>query len=246
MRPSIALASAALALLAAAQPARAQQLYTGFDVNRLAPTNARAAEQAFLNDLVAHGTETFAGDAWGSPQPLVFGAFGFGAILNPGPSMISDAVGLEGKQGFFSAFEGFDGDARVVVVDGMSVQALGFFATSLNDLGAPPGAPALRLDFFHSGALVYSWLVNNPHTNSDNTMFVGLRGLTFDRVELRGQAASLEDRSIVTDGFWLNDVTIGSSRAVLTTPEPATPLLLGAGLAGLLLAARRSRARARP
>ena len=241
MHQSGTLALAAAIALAAAYPARAQQLYTGFDIDRFAPTNGRAAETAFLNDLVAYGTETFLGDAFADPQPLGFGAFGAGQVAGAWYNDINDEYALEGMSGYRAAFSGLDHpDPLVLTFGGMAVQGLGFFATSLNDLGTP-GAATLRLDFFHGADKVYSWLVHNPNVGSDNTMYVALRGLSFDRVELRGLDWLIPNGPHVSDAGWFNDVTIGSSRAVLATPEPATPLLLGAGVAAIGGAAFRRR-----
>jgi hypothetical protein len=62
----------AAATLLLSSTAAAQTAFSGFDVSRLTPTNARAAEAAFLASLTTYGTETFAGDVYANPLAVAF------------------------------------------------------------------------------------------------------------------------------------------------------------------------------
>jgi hypothetical protein len=220
--------SAALATVVLLAPgaARAQATFLGIDADRAAPTNALAAEAAFRATLTASGTETFAGDVLAEPQPLVFGSFGTGLIVDPDPfafNQISSGAttfGLPGRTSYHTATGGFTATPIVFSFGGQPVGAFGFFAVGSNSVAAGVGALSLRLDFFSGATNVFTLPVANPFTSSDNVVFAGMSGLTFDRVEVRGQNA---------DGISFNDVTIGSVGGSVV-PEPGSVVLVATGV----------------
>ena len=229
------LASSAILLFAAlAATADAQVQYLAFDDDRFSPTNSRAAQSAFLASLLDHGTETFAGDIYLSPQPLVFGGFGTGQIddptFYPGFNTISNFVGLEGANGYVTAFGGTSAAPISFSFSGQTVGGFGFFLSGTNDIGA--GLPTVTLDFLSGGSSVFSWQIDNVTDLPNNTMFVGLSGISFDQVDVRGQDG---------DGVWVNEVTIGS-QALRDVPEPASlALLLGSLVSAAFVVRQRRR-----
>lgn len=227
--------AAAASLLVAAHAASAQTPFSGFDVDRMSPTNARAAEAAFLASLTNFGTETFAGKSYANPFPLDFvPSGGTGQIDDPRFfaffNTVSNLVGLQGANGLVTAFGGFGAAPIVVTFGGGTVDGFGFFASGLNSIGQGPNV--LQLDYFNGATNVYSWLVSNTSTAQDNTMFLGLSGVAFDRVELRGQNG---------DGVWLNDLSAGTIASAV--PEPASLALVATGLLLAAGVARRRRTR---
>lgn len=215
--------------------AQAQTVYQGTDVSTSAPTNSRSAESAFKSSLLQFGTETFSSQlAWAATLPVTYGSVATGSIVDPncfsGFPRLDNLRGLQGARGDGTSFCGFAATATTFSFSRV-VQGFGFFASGTNDIGDVAGARTISLDFLLGGSSVYTLDIFNPSTDGLNTMFIGVSGISFDAVSLRGQNA---------DGVWFNDVTAGVQNQSVV-PEPATFALMGVGLVGLGVAARRRR-----
>jgi hypothetical protein len=228
---------ATAALVLSAGSLGAQTAFVGSDADRNLLVSSAAAEAAFKASLTTFGTETFAGDVLAEPQPLVFGAVGTGLLTDPDPfafNQISSGAGtfgIPGRTSYHTGMGGFGATPIVFTFDGSDVNGFGLYAVGANSIGGAPGALSLQLDFFDGALNVFSLPVNGPFITSENAIFAGVSGITFDRVEVRGQNG---------DGISFNDVTIGTGIAAV--PEPATVALVATGLLAVGAAARRRRA----
>ena len=249
-RPIPILALLSLLLGSAAAPAGAQTTFFGQDLRwvldgpaTVAGTNSEAARNSFLSNLIGVGTEDFESfsDGDGAPLNLSFPGAGTATLTNNGviaSGGVGIGVGRQATSGsnWWDVATGTAGN-QFVITFSEAVAAFGVYGIDVGDFG-----DQLTLDFYSGGSLLDRW--NPAHgiggggngANDGNLNFFGYINANseFDEIRFSSSGASSGDPD-----FWgFDDLTIGSLEQV-RVPEPASVLLLVAGVAGLAAARRR-------
>jgi hypothetical protein len=202
----------ALAALVLAAPAGAQTTYFG--------AGARGAFTAAAITPVANDL--------GSGGPTYsFGALGTGTVTGNGIATINGRI--------FGTGGGLPVPAYTLTFSN-TLGAFGADFTGLGTINASSPFPTGVAEFtFYNGATTVGTIAQNFGIGAE-TVFFGVTGLAaFDRIEVRTN---------VGDEFLTDDVVVGALSApttppATTVPEPATVVLVGAGLAGLVGVSRR-------
>lgn len=192
-------------------------------------TNADAANADFMIHLSA-GVETqnFEGfaDGTGAPLDLNFGVAGVATLSGTGfvENVGSDGVGPDGRWAT-SGDQYWEAQSANFTINFIKddIAAFGFYGTDIGDIQGQ-----LTLNVTFSDGLSQIFNVGNTIGAVDGSgLFWGMisdnrfiQSITF------GTTAS-------ADYFGFDDMTIGTVKQLDTVPEPATLLLLGAGLFGL-------------
>ena len=239
----------ALALGAPAPAAHASFLtFFGEDLNN-SPTvplgsfpSASAAEADFLSNLVGVGTEDFESFANGTGEPLnlTFPGAGGATLSGGGGEIVSVTPGSTNGFGRYATsgsnyWEVAAGGTNNFVVDfDDPVAAFGFFGVDIGDFGG-------QLELELTNGVMETLTVSNTEGSFGSTdgsvLFFGVIATNsshqFDSVSFLTTAGQ-------GDVFAFDDFTVGA-REQVQVPEPATLALVGIGLAGVGVAARRRR-----
>jgi hypothetical protein len=204
--------------------------------------NASAAEASFLSNLVGVGTENFESFTAGTVQPvgLTFPGAGTATLSGGDGSIASVAPGTTNGFGRYATsgtkyWEVAAGGGNNFVVEfDDPVAAFGFFGVDIGDFGG-------QLELELSNGVTETLTVPNSEGSSGST---GGSVLFFGAIATNS-AHDFTSASFLTttgqgDAFAFDDFTVGS-REQVQVPEPATLALVGIGLAGVGIAARRRR-----
>ncbi len=199
-------------------------------------TNATAASNDFLSQLVGVGTETFEGFKDGKNAPLTLTFPGAGTATLSGYGASIDQVTGSGSNGVGRyAISGSKfvetGDKGFTITFADPVAAFGFWGVDIGDFG---------------GDLIIkttndTYTLNTKNNPGGSVLFWGIIDTSlFTSITFSNTAAG-------TDYFAFDNMTIGSLAQInpntgSEVPEPSTIALAGAGLIGLVTAARRRQA----
>jgi hypothetical protein len=181
-----------------------------------AAPSARAGFLAYVDGEQANSLNGLSGST------IAFGALGNATLSGAGSFLGNDVL------------EGTGGGASVPAFTLAFTSGLSAFGATFSDLGtccggSPYALGTLQLTFLNGASSVGTF---SQLFASSGAAFFGVAGLaTFDRVEVR---------SNVGDLLYADDLVVApGGGATSTVPEPGSYALLGTGLAGLAVAARR-------
>lgn len=196
--------------------------------------NADAARNNFTSNLSGVGTENFESFPNGTSTPLVLVFQGAGtATLSGSGSVSSVPTGTNGVGRYpISGNQYFEVGQQFVIDFSSPVAAFGFYATDVGDFNGQITITLLRAD----NTTFTLTVPNNTNIAGGGVLYFGLIDTAnpFTRITFGNTASG-------TDFFGFDDMTVGSIAQVQPIPEPATMFLLGTGLAGVAMKARRRR-----
>lgn len=246
-----ALSAASLVVLSPA--AHAYRVFVGEDLNNnprvplSSFVNARAAEAAFLANLVDVGTETFEGSVVGTRNLLELAFPGAGTARLSGAGVVSrvapgttNGVGRYGISG--SQFWEVDAGGRFSIAFSEQVAAFGFYGVDLGDFG---GQLTLTLTGGRTQQILVPNTIGQLGSTDGSVLFFGLIA---ESIEEAFNSVSFAMSTGQGDVFAFDNMTVGglaqvkSPEPTQSTPEPGAIAGLGAiGAFGLGSLGRRGR-----
>jgi len=199
------------------------------DQNVANAVNSNAARADFFSYLVGVGTEDFESFLDGQSAPLTvdFGAAGE-ATLNGGGAIQSGYSTGRWPVSGSKYWEASTGTGMFSISFEESIAAFGFYGTDIGDFSGQ-----ITLTTVGGTSTVY----NIPHTIGAPNASILYWGVIND--EDLFSSISFSNTGSSSDWFGFDDFSIGTIEQVVPTPEPATMLLLGFGLLGLVGLRRR-------
>lgn len=198
-------------------------------------TNSDAAQADFLAALTGgYITEDFEGFALNSGAPLALDFFGFGTSTLLGGGKISDNdTELIGRWAT-SGTKYWDTPNVFTITFSQPVYAFGFYATDIGD-----GRDGRLVINYTTSSGVEVLHVNNAFpTSNGGVLYFGF----YENDPLKAFTSISFTGASSLDYFGFDDMTVGKPGDPV--PEPATMLLLGAGIVGLAgLRSRRKKVR---
>ena len=243
-RHSLAAATVAALILSGAAQAQCPVTalcYFGVDAtgsagSRATNVNAAVARNQFFANLVGVGTEDFESRSGSAPLSLVFVGAGTATLSGSG-SVVGQGAGTNGfgryptsGVNYWETMSASGGGTTFSVDFTDPVAAFGFYSTDVGDF-----LSQLSLVFHMTNSSTLTWQL--PYSAGSvldgNIMYAGFisTGLEFTGVEFRGTDSD--------DYFAFDDMTVGSLEQVVTSPEPASLVLMATGFAGIVAFARR-------
>jgi len=187
--------------------------------------NALAAETAFLSNLVGVGTEDF--ESFTAPT-ADFGAAGIATIGGTG-SVSYIPSGTNGVGRFPISGDNYWETGGTFYIDfSTAISAFGFYGIDIGDFN---GQVELT---YENGTSNTVNIGNSTNIAGGSVLYFGFYDTEnlFTKITFGNTAGGV-------DYFGFDDFTIGTREQVVPTPEPATMLLLGFGLLGLVGLRRR-------
>lgn len=231
-----ALTAASLAALSPA--AQAYRVFVGEDLNNnpwvplSSFVNARAAETAFLSNLVDVGTETFEGSVVGTRNLLELAFPGAGTARLSGAGVVSrvapgrtNGVGRYGISG--SQFWEVDAGGRFSIDFSNPVAAFGFYGVDLGDFG---GQLTLTLTGGGTQQLLVPNTIGRLGSTDGSVLFFGLIA---ESIEEAFSSVSFAMSTGQGDVFAFDNMTVGGL-AQVKPPEPTESTPEPGAIAGLV------------
>jgi hypothetical protein len=196
--------------------------------------NADAARNNFTSNLSGVGTESFETFPNGTSTPLILVFQGAGTATLSGSGSVSNVP--SGTNGFgrypITGNQFFEVSGQFVIDFSSPVAAFGLYATDIGDFNGQLTLTLLRTDNTTFTLTVPA----DINVSGGGVLYFGLIDTAnpFTRITFGNTAGGV-------DVFGFDDMTVGSVAQVQPVPEPATMFLLGTGLAGIAMKARRRR-----
>jgi hypothetical protein len=244
--PGLPAVAMAFAILSGSVAQAAPTTFFGEDLNPggdphilSAFPNSVAARNSFFLDLVGVGTETFDSFSVGTNNPTATFNVPSGTVqatLNGGT--IAAGSDGAGRYPISSPNYLFAGTSSFAVTFSQPIAAFGFFGTDIGDFGG-----TLSLTLTDTSHVVTHLTVPNllgtcggtpcSDPTSGSVLYFGF----FDTGDTYTSIAFTNNSSV--DNFGFDNFSVGTLAQVVPTPEPASLVMLGSAVAGLVMARRR-------
>lgn len=237
-------AGGTVALALAASSASAQTFF-GTDVDgsgstRATNVNSLGARNAFLSSLIGVGTEDFEAETGTAPLNLTFPGAGTATLTGNGSVEAFAGPGANGAGRYATSGEQWwEARTSTNAVDnfkvtfGSTVAAFGFYGIDIGDFGSQ-----LSLVFDLAAGGTFTWDLPYVASNGADSERDGSL-LYAGYINTSGFTAVTFSGTSTDDAFAFDDMTIGSREQVV--PEPASLLLMVAGMGMMGMLARRRR-----